>query len=227
MATGILSNVRAQAEMQFLNKKLVFYFSEQLAVSQPDLDVRIINSPNINFTNYIPATLRIDSRRSRPFIGTQTVNVSFKTDNGQQRKYVMTVEVLVTSEVLTAARKINRDEPLSSANLILRRVRINSPHQDYYLQPSELFDKVAARVIKPGEILQSSMLKNLPDAESGANVEIQIYKGNLVVSAEGRLKTDASVGQSVSVLCTETGKVLTGILAAPDRVAIIDTRGDL
>jgi flagella basal body P-ring formation protein FlgA len=71
------------------------------------------------------------------------------------------------------------------------------------------------------------MLKNMPDAQRGTNVEIQIDKGSLTVSAEGRLKTDARVGETVLVLCTETGKVLSGVLTAPGRVAIIDSRGEL
>jgi flagella basal body P-ring formation protein FlgA len=220
-------DVRAEAGMQLINRQLSSYFSRQLAVSQSDLEVRIINGPTIDFTDYIPQSIRVESRRSRPFIGLQTVALSFKTSAGQQRRYIVTVEVSVTGEVLTAARRINRDEALSADMLVVRRARLNNPDQDYFTKPSELTDKVAARVIKPGEILQSSMLKSLPDAQRGASVEIQIYKGNLMVSAEGRLKSDARVGQEVTVLCIETGKILTGVLATPNRVAIMDSRGNL
>jgi len=224
---GALSPLSAQSEMQLLKKKIYDFYSTQLSVDQPDLEVQIVNTPHVDFNNFLPATVRVDSRRRQPIIGIQTIQVSFKTNNGQTRKYVMTVDVSVKRQVLTAARKINREEAFSAENLILRRVSISNPFQEYFLEPSELTGKVAARVIKPGELLQSSMLKNMPDAQRGTNVEIQIDKGSLTVSAEGRLKTDARVGETVSVLCTETGKVLSGVLIAPGRVAIIDSRGEL
>lgn len=80
---------------------------------------------------------------------------------------------------------------------------------------------VAATALRAGEPLTRLNVQVPADAPSGARVDVRVRVGDLVVTADGRLLSDGTVGQEVRAYVDATRAVVRGVLVADDAVDVV------
>ena len=78
-----------------------------------------------------------------------------------------------------------------------------------------------ARVFIPkGTPVTTAVVAPIPDATNGSEIKLIVKVRSLVISAEGRLMEDASIGEDVRVRNHATGQVVSGVLRDSGTVVI-------
>lgn len=119
-----------------------------------------------------------------------------------------------------------RDVPVAAdAAFAGERVNVSMEKKRYDLVQGTLIADaegpwIARRSIQKGDFLTQDVLRKMPTNENGDRVQLNVNVGNLTIKAEGKLMTNAHVGDKVKVLSFATNVVVEGVLVEKGMVKV-------
>ncbi|KOC91797.1 flagellar basal body P-ring formation chaperone FlgA [Winslowiella iniecta] len=145
-------------------------------------------------------------------------NISVAASCAQQRRYLQ-VQVQVSGQYVIAARQITRGSAVSTADLQLKRGRLDILPARAVLNPQQAIDAISVRDISPGQAITLSMVRQPWRVKAGQNVLVIAQGEGFNASGEGRALNNAVVAQSVRVRMGN-GQIVNGKVAADGNILI-------
>jgi flagella basal body P-ring formation protein FlgA len=121
--------------------------------------------------------------------------------------------------VLVLARSVKRDEPLSPADFVVRRIRIDRPGL-YVSRPDEILGKSLRKNLSQGNPVPLNLVAGVPIIERGKSVIIVARNGGLTVTAKGEALENGAMGEMIRVRNFVNRAVLSAVVVGKDTVEV-------
>jgi flagella basal body P-ring formation protein FlgA len=131
-----------------------------------------------------------------------------------------TAEVAALVEVPVLRRPVARGEPLAAEDVGVARRDVSDLPSGLIMSVAAVVGRVPKKDLGLNRVVKEGDLEDRADAERNQPVTLLLRSGGLRVTAPGVLRKDARVGDLVEAVFTSTGRVVRGILIAPDIVEI-------
>lgn len=126
----------------------------------------------------------------------------------------------IMMEVLVASKPLAAGDALTDDDFYTIRQKSTRLPADAVLKKEELEGKILKTNIGQGLVIRANYFSSQAAAKRGQKVNVIVEGGNVVVSAQGRLRNNADIGDSARVLCDTSKKEVTGILVSHDTVRV-------
>ena len=206
IAWKIPDSVLVTASSQSISRQTLIDKAIATTRAQAGLNVGngdIIITPNGNVADLLVpvgniqlvATMPYGIRYNMPTSVIVTVNV-----NGQQfTKVPINMDVKQYREVIVSADQINLNGIFSAGNLRYERMDIGKLSAGYFTDINKVVGLASRRALKPGMVINDSMVIKPILIKRGAIVNIVARVGGLEVTAMGQAMQDGSEGQLIRV----------------------------
>lgn len=206
IAWKIPDSVLVTASSQSISRQTLIDKAIATTRAQAGLNVGngdIIITPNGNVSDLLVpvgniqlvATMPYGIRYNMPTSVIVTVNV-----NGQQfTKVPINMDVKQYREVIVSADQINLNGIFSAGNLRYERMDIGKLSAGYFTDINKVVGLASRRALKPGMVINDSMVIKPILIKRGAIVNIVARVGGLEVTAMGQAMQDGSEGQLIRV----------------------------
>ncbi|MGO9380312.1 MAG: flagellar basal body P-ring formation chaperone FlgA [Dissulfurispiraceae bacterium] len=126
----------------------------------------------------------------------------------------------VFADVYVTARALSKGEVLSKDDYYIVRQKLSKLPAGAITDKQEIEGKFLKTTIADGVIIKSSNLLSSAMIKRGQKVNVIVSGENVMVSAQGTLRSDTMVGESAHVICDLTKKEVSGILVSPTLVQV-------
>lgn len=188
---------------------LVAYVTEQCRAER--VEVRWLGLDPARLTPGGRAGWRGDPCRANPTLGL-TWAVGADPDHLTVRP---DLDVWVSAPI--AARPVARGEPVEVTDGVVPMASLSGGA--WTGEPGATL--IAATALRAGEPLTRLNVRVAADAPSGSQVKLRVRVGDLVVTADGRLLSDGTVGHEVRAYVDATRAVVQGVLVSSDAVDVV------
>ncbi|HEU4683887.1 MAG TPA: flagellar basal body P-ring formation chaperone FlgA [Nitrospira sp.] len=148
----------------------------------------------------------------------------FRVRLSHRGRELETVEVLSDvagyADVVVPSRLILTDEIINAEDLTLSRVKLIDLKQPFMTNPNDAIGKSAARPLQSQVPIRLASLKKPYAVRKGDRVTIEARSGGLFIQATGVTKSGGELGQSVTVVNSDSGKELRAKVVAPGVVHV-------
>ncbi len=205
---------------ELLAERIRTYFQQALKLPARDIYFRLLHAPLWDGKGVTSADIRIGAKNNPQDLGYQTLWVEVYRNGQLRKKFPISVEVSVETEVVVSTVPIRSRQVVKPDMLQRARRRIRHNLNRYVRSPEEIVGLETVSFIPAGEIFTTKMVKIPPVVRRGQRVDIKIIVGNLEISTSGIAKNNGQLGDRIQVLCESTRKKLTGIVQAPNLVIV-------
>ncbi len=143
--------------------------------------------------------LQVEPLRNATPRGNFPVKVTFFKDGVSLRSVNLAVKIDVYRNVLVAAQKINRSDPLTPDMFTEQRREVSHLHDQPVVSTDQLQDVCAARTIRDGQELLEPMLAKLELVKRGDMVQIEYARNGIKLTAAGEAKQAGGRGDLIKV----------------------------
>lgn len=185
----------------------------QLEIPREDVSVEYLglaNARKCNDADHVSVRIPV----SEDFRGSVLVFVTAETEGQICGQWNLQTRMEIWQEISVASESISIGEDIVTSSKKIRREQLR------FSAATDLENKIARVPIKKGEVILDSQIREKPDQLRGTTVVVVYKNGNLEIRTEGRLMTDAMVGDDVKVSSQMTNSVLHGILEMDGNVYI-------
>jgi flagellar basal body P-ring formation protein FlgA len=147
-----------------------------------------------------------------------TLSIGVRCPTSPSWSLYVPVQVEITTEVLVLATGRARGEVLGADDLRLERQDLARLNGGYLTDVSEAQDMVLRRAVRPGTVLNTSMLERPRLVQRGQRVRVIAGVGSLTVSGDGEALGDAAEGDRVRVRSMASRRIVEGVVDAQGQV---------
>lgn len=195
----------------FLTRQVVSRYKSQPEITVRRLDPRLQLKPC-----KLPLTASV--RRGSKLAGITTVSVSC-TGQSNWKIYVQ-AEVTIVLDIVVADAMLERGQVISEGDLTIEPHDIGNLPQGYFDDTGKIAGMIARRTIKPGDLINSHMLKRAYMVKRGESVYLVVKTPGLQVQMKGKALGNATKGNTVRVKNLSSNRIVEGIATAPGVVSI-------
>lgn len=203
-----------------IQREIVAYFAKSFAVEPEAVALKIYHSPEIDRGSIHHRQICVESRRGSARLGHQTLWIVLRKGVRIEREYPVTLSASVKMAVLVAHEKIDYGEALTAEKVQLKRMRITADLDQYFRESAIDSGLIARQLIRPGDVIQRSMLKRKPVVRRGEIISVHLRTGDILIKAKGRAREDGFIGDRIDVFVEPTRKYMTGEVRSAAVVAI-------
>jgi len=211
---------RGDESSELIKGIVSLYFEELFNLQKSDIQLEFIHLPKTALPTARNYKYLVESNRNLPRLGHQIVWLEVTDKKSLVSRLPITVDVSVNMNVVFAAKKLRRGELIDSKKILLKTRKISWDYKNIVKTPDMAIGMITKQVIKEGEIIKRSMLREPPDIQRGDRVKIQLLSKDLVITTNGKAKEDGVVGNKVKVVCAMTGRLMYGIVQSPKLVTV-------
>ncbi len=219
LGSGIDSGTRT-ITANSIKQAVTTHFQQALEVERADLDIEFVRLPRITDLNQEGDRFQIRSQRARADLGYQILWLELFTEDILLKKYPISARVSVLADVVIPVHNLNRGELITAEKLVMEKQFLNSGYGTQIITIEQITGLVTRRVIRAGTVIRDNMVRHAPDIQRGANVEVQLETGNLIIKTAGIAKQEGNVGDQVTVFCPDTRKMLAGIIQSSNLIIV-------
>ena len=196
-----------------VNEQYKQYTDAQLNVAVVALPFQELTLPDgkINFV--------IESTANK-FMARDLEKVSVYVNNKFIKTFNAPVVVKAYENVLVASCFINIETPLTSENVIVKKLEIS--HTFGYQLKQESLNKeiLAKKAFREGEMIDKRFVKLKPDVVRNANVNVVFNTNNLSISTEATALSNGMVGDNICIMNKNYNKIYTGKIVGENKVLV-------
>lgn len=205
---------------QLVRELVSSYFETAFNVPQSDIRLRFLQLPQIEVPNENIYQVYIESDKNHPQLGSQTLWLILSDEQYFIDKWQIRVDVSVYLNVVVADKNLNRGEIITPENITTLRVKIHRDYNTVFRNPQYVVGLMTKQVVKEGDILRRSLVREPPDIKKGDEVKIKLISGDLVITTDGKMKEEGMIGDKVKVICATTKKQIFGIVETPQLIVV-------
>lgn len=147
------------------------------------------------------------------------INIKINGKHYTQIRCVM--QILVYEKMLTAARQIQPETPITSADLRLEEREIGVNNYKYFTKLEDVLGKVTARAVSEGKVLYKHNIGEPNVIEPGNPVTIKALVNGIEIETEGISKSKGRIGQSIRVQNLSSGRIIMAKVIDANTVSIV------
>ncbi|HED15781.1 MAG TPA: flagellar basal body P-ring formation protein FlgA [Gammaproteobacteria bacterium] len=195
----------------FLTQKVTARYKTQPEITIRRLDPRLQLKP-------CDTPLTASIRRGSKLAGITSVAVSCTGQNSW--KIYVQAEVSIMLDVVVADAMLERGQVISESDLSLEPRDIGNLPQGYFDNAGKIAGMIARRTIKPGDLINSHLLKRAYMVKRGDSVFLVVKTSALRVQMKGKALGNATRGSTVRVKNLSSKRIVEGVATAPGIVTI-------
>ncbi len=154
------------------------------------------------------------------YLGNISATLTFNVDGRMIRRVPLSCRILITREVVRAARNIQRGTVILTEDLEMIQETTMRRQGDALVQKEEAVGKQTSRSIRAGTTLTAAMVQEPPVVERGNTVIILAENDFLKITTRGEALENGRMGESVRVKNLQSGKEFSSIVTGPGWVAV-------
>lgn len=204
----------------FLQKKVLELYSQNLKVSRNDIKLQVYHTPPITKESVknLKVTITPQSQSLNP--GYQRLKIKTWRNQQLQNSYSISMKVTIQIPVLLASKKIRFGESITPDKTSLKKIEIDRKLDKFFLSQPQQKNLISTQLIRKNEMIKKSMVKQKPDVKRGDQVKVHLISGAILIKTEGRIRRDCSIGESVQVTLESSRRSLRGQVKNPDLVVV-------
>ncbi len=137
------------------------------------------------------------------------------------------IDVSIEQAVAIAARTIHRGQLITEADVEVTRQWIDSPRVDPVSDASMLVGQQAARLVRPGNIIEPRDVESPVVIKRGQLITVRALSGGLVIRTVARAQDDGAVGEVISVRNVRTrDEFVVEVTGPQEAVMAVNPGGD-
>ncbi len=144
----------------------------------------------------------------------------FAVEGKEVARVRVNAQVDLSVEVLVATRALNRGHVLAENDLSLAMVNY-SQAKGALSEAGPAVGATLKNAVSPGEPIRERNLGKSAIVRLGDVVTLIARQGDLEVSATGQARQDGALGDTISVLNTNSKKTVTGLVIGPKQVEVV------
>ncbi|MCF7885848.1 MAG: flagellar basal body P-ring formation chaperone FlgA, partial [Candidatus Marinimicrobia bacterium] len=200
--------------------KITDFYADAFNIPNNDVNLKVYHTPQFNEDDLKGLQVTLESQSHNISPGYQTLKLKTWQDNQLKKSYRVTMKVIIKYPVLIASEKISYKNQINSDNTKIKNIKITS-RIDKYMQKSDLNGElISTQLIRKGEIIHPSMVKQKPDVNRGEEVNVHLISGSILIKTKGRIHRDCRVGESVQVTLNKTRERLKGEIQSPNLILV-------
>jgi flagella basal body P-ring formation protein FlgA len=188
----------------------------------PD-EMNITGITNVG-TLAIPAgnlTMEIMKRGSGNYLGHETFIVQLYVDGQEANRVLMQANIRVLRDTLVAARSINAREPISAADVEIRRMDISGAQGDASLTMDEVIGMSARSYIRAGQVITRNQVMRPMLVKRGEVVRLDARSDGFVIQTRGVAQQSGRKGDIIRVLNPTSKKMIEALVVGPQKTEVI------
>lgn len=190
--------------------------SNEIRKSPIDAEVQV---GQIKFIGYKPhENCNPENLKIREIKRPSAVEFTFKCGN---RHYRAVANYEVITRVYVTRMPLKGGETISEEKIMEIKMPLSRLPAGAITDKSLLIGKVVKRSLAKGLIIKEDYLYSGIPVKKGSKVDVIIDTGQVIIIAEGVLKSDATVGENARVQCFQTGKEIVGKLIDKGKVRVV------
>jgi flagella basal body P-ring formation protein FlgA len=130
------------------------------------------------------------------------------------------VDIRLWADLMVPVRNINRGEVLTPDLFTVKRFDVTSWTEPMLADPAHLAGCQAKSILIAGRQVGLARLEKIPDVPTGATITLVGTAGILEIRAKGVALQNGTIGETIAVRNTDSGKVLNGKVVGPGMVVI-------
>ncbi|MCK6372060.1 MAG: flagellar basal body P-ring formation protein FlgA [Gammaproteobacteria bacterium] len=131
------------------------------------------------------------------------------------------VQVSVQKDLVVTTTPLERGKVLAAADVKLAKRDVGSAPNGYLTSLEAAIGQVARRNVPAGAVLSPVQLDAPVLVVRGQPVTLEVRSGGIVVRMAGLAKADGSLGESIPVQNTSSGRVLQGIVRNEKSIEVL------
>ena len=203
-----------------IKEMVVSYFERILDLPRSDIQLKFVHLPKAELIDSNKYQYLIESKRVVPRLGYQTLWLKVFDNQVLVKQFHIMVDLSIYIDVVIATKKLKRGEIVQREKISIKRLKFSWDYGNLIKSINSAVGLATKQVIREGEILKRSWLREPPDIRRGDKIKVQILSRDLVVTTSGEVKEDGLVGDKVKIVCAATGKHVYGIVQSPQLVTI-------
>jgi flagella basal body P-ring formation protein FlgA len=165
-------------------------------------------------------------RRGGPPLGLVPLEVDVRTDGRAVQTVPLVVQVSMVRPVVTAARAINQEATVGSADVRVVPLAFNRTDKLGVSDPGQIVGQRARRFIPAGSILEPGLLESVPLVVRGQLVTLITQVGPVRVVTSGKAADTGTFGDVVRVRSVDDRRTeFNGVVVGPAKVEVGVHRG--
>lgn len=198
-----------QVSQEWIEKIFKKYIFENTPWKQKDITIQRVRFSGIPVipTGKLTYVIKPFSTQDR-FIGNVTVTVALYVDGEKVRTLDVLGDVEVFENVYFASRPLRRNEIISAADLEVHRMNITDAVDRYATRPDQVENRRVLYDIGMHQPLELNDLDKPLVVKRGDPVKIVYEEPGLSVTAKGRAKGDAGIGDTLAVTNISSRKTI-------------------
>ncbi len=164
--------------------------------------------------------LRVRAQGGEDWLGSVGLTIDVSAEGRVLRSVPVTAEITGMIEVPVLRNAVARGSALGPMDLAIARREVSTLPRGTIRDTRKLLGRTLRRDLSINQIVKESDLEVRVDAKRNRVVTLVLQTEALRILAPGILREDARIGDLVSVLATDTRRVVHGILRSPDLVEI-------
>jgi len=123
--------------------------------------------------------------------------------------------------VPTLADEKKRGEVIRANDILWREVRASDVLDHVITDDDDLVGMAAKRQIKPSTVIHTSMIRRPILVTKGSIVVIELSRGSMALSVQGKAMEDGSKGDVIKVINVRSNKVIEAKITGPNKVDVL------
>jgi len=205
---------------KLIEEAVAAYFADIFNLPKSDIRLKYIHLPKEALPEGDNYRYLVESNQTLPRLGYQTVWLRVYDNQSLIKQLPVTVDLSIWIDVVVATEKLKRGEKIEKNKISTKRTTVSRDYRNLIRHPDSAVGLITKQVVKEGEPLKQSILREPPDVLKGDKVNVKLVSGDLVVTARGEVKEDGLIGEKVKVFCETTRKLVYGTVQSPELVII-------
>ena len=130
--------------------------------------------------------------------------------------------VVAVVEIPVLNHALNQGEIVGTADIDLIRMQADRVARDAIIDPTKIIGRTAARILVPERPLRGNDLVRDLVVKRGQTVTLVLDDPSMDLATQGRALTDGAKGEPVKVINISSSRVVEGVAAGPNLVAVSD-----
>ncbi len=148
--------------------------------------------------------------------------VGVRCNGSKPWKIYVPVRIALMEPVVVARRALVRGQALDADDLMLSEVDVSGVHKAYFTRVEDVVGMRAKRSVGSGKLLHAGLLDRAKWVKRGNQVEIIAHGEGLQVRMMGKALGDGSRGDRIKVKNLNSGRIITGTVAAAGVVHVLN-----
>lgn len=165
-------------------------------------------------------TQRIVPNRNEDYLGPTVLALQLFVDGELVKKSWVHAEISVMADVVKVVRPLGKNQRIELADVTVVRNDLADLSSDTVRSIEEALGNRTTQMIYPNTVLRAGMLSLPPLVRRGDIVKIVANAGPMTITATGKVKQQGCKGEMISVINTDSNRVITARVIGPGAVEV-------